>query len=209
MSIAIIDYGMGNLGSVRNAFAWLGIPAQVTADPESLRDATAVVFPGQGAWGDCMRNLQRLGFVDPLKEWIAQDRPFLGICMGLQLLFETSEESPGMPGLGVFKGEIRRFVGSDLKIPQMGWNTVRHPEDCPLFDGIPDASHFYFVHSYKAPVLEGGLSIGLTDYGGVYTSALRRGSLYAVQFHPEKSQQNGLRLLTNFAATVGVKAVVS
>jgi len=201
--IGILDYGMGNLGSVANACRFLDIPARIVARPEDLDACRALILPGVGAFGDCMAHLTTFGFVAPVQQWIAAGRPFLGICLGLQLLFADSDESPGVPGLGVLPGRNRRFAATpDLKVPQIGWNRVRPVRpDCPLFRGIPAGTYFYFVHSYYADAAEAGAAAaGLTEYGLRYASALWRDNVLAVQFHPEKSQHWGLQMLKNFDA---------
>ncbi len=206
MTIGIVDYGMGNLGSVTNACRFLKLPATVVTTPDELDGCTAVILPGVGAYGDCMRHLEEHGFCDPLRAWIAADRPFLGICLGLQVLFESGEESPGVPGLGVFPGSVRRFeLSPALKIPQIGWNRVNQRQaGCPLFDDLTDGAHFYFVHSYFVDCPDRSLVAGETEYGITYTSAIARGKVMAVQFHPEKSQQAGLTMLMNFARVAGL-----
>jgi glutamine amidotransferase len=198
--IGIIDYGMGNLGSVTNACSFLRLPARIVTRPAELDSMGAVILPGVGAFGDCMRNLRAHGFAEVIREWIAADRPFLGICLGLQVLFDGSDESPGEAGLGVLPGTIRRFTDRPgLKVPQMGWNRLQQTQAaCPLFQGIPDQAHFYFVHSYRADA-DLPASAGVTEFGERYSSVVWRGHAAAVQFHPEKSQQMGLRLLRNFA----------
>jgi imidazole glycerol phosphate synthase glutamine amidotransferase subunit len=199
--IGIVDYGMGNLGSVTNACRFLDLDARIITRPEELDACRAVILPGVGAFGDCMEHLAAHGFVEATRAWIAADKPFLGICVGLQALFEGSEESPGVAGLGVLPGRIRKFTATgDCKVPQIGWNRVRAPQgDCPLFRGVPAHSYFYFVHSYYAEATGADVAAGLADYAGVtYTAAVWRGNLLAVQFHPEKSQQWGLQMLRNF-----------
>lgn len=199
--IGIIDYGMGNLGSVTNACAFLEMDARVIKTPGDMDACTGVILPGVGGFGDCMRHLAEHGFVDPVRTWIGNDRPFLGICLGLQVLFAESEEAPGVPGLGLFPGCVRRFdLGPEYKVPQIGWNRVAQAApDGPLFEGIDDGRHFYFVHSYYVDTPEPGLCAGVTSYGIDYTSAVWRGSVAAVQFHPEKSQRDGLRMLRNYS----------
>ncbi|MGA1194450.1 MAG: imidazole glycerol phosphate synthase subunit HisH [Kiritimatiellia bacterium] len=202
MTLGIIDYGMGNLGSVSNACSFLELPARIITAPEAMAQCQAIILPGVGAFGDCMAHLEDHGFVEPIKTWIAADHPFLGICLGLQALFESSEESPGIAGLGVLAGSVKKFrIDPSLKVPQIGWNRVafRQPEH-PFFKGVSSGTHFYFVHSYYVDARDEELVAGVTGYGLDYTSAVARGNLVAVQFHPEKSQQAGLALLKNFGA---------
>lgn len=198
--IGILDYDAGNLGSVTNAFRFLEIPARVVRAPEELRGISAMVLPGVGAFGDCLQNLRARGFDKSVKTWIDAGRPFLGICIGLQALYEGSEESPAVQGLGIFPGRVRRFAEqAELKIPQIGWNTVRQRQrDCPLFPGVPDEAYFYFVHSYRADA-SGPEVAGVTEYSGEFASVIWRDNVLAIQFHPEKSQKVGLMLLQNFA----------
>ena len=199
--IGIVDYGMGNLGSVTNACRFLNLDARIVTRPAELGACSAVILPGVGAFGDCMEHLASHGFVEATREWIAADKPFLGICVGLQALFEGSDESPGVAGLGVLPGFVRKFNATgDCKVPQIGWNRVRfqRPES-PLFKGVPDQTYFYFVHSFYAVAAEASVAAGVADYAGVtYTAAVWRSNLMAVQFHPEKSQQWGLQMLKNF-----------
>ncbi len=202
MTLGVIDYGMGNLGSVINACAFLHLPARIVTSPEELADCRALILPGVGAFGDAVQHLRGHGLFDPIRQWVRDGRPFLGICLGLQMLFAASEESPGVEGLGVFPGVVRKFTATDgLKVPQIGWNRValRQPEH-PLFNHIADGTHFYFVHSYYVDCAGAGLVAGTTGYGIDYVSAVARGHVAAVQFHPEKSQQAGLTMLKNFGA---------
>lgn len=200
--IGIIDYGMSNLGSVINACRHLNVPAGLVTQPGEVDRCRALIFPGQGAFGDCMKHLREHGFVEPLQQWIRADRPFLGICLGLQTLFESSEEAPGVAGLSVLPGVVRKFsLPPSFKVPQIGWNQVQQKRpDCPLFRELPDRSFVYFVHSYYVDSREPGVVAGETDYGILYTSVVWRGNVMAVQFHPEKSQSVGLRMLANFSA---------
>ena len=199
--IAVIDYGRGNLGSVENALERLGMRAVVTQDPRVVEDARALVLPGDGAFHDAMSNLQSLGLLEPLKAALDESRPFLGICLGYQLLFTESEEFGQGKGLDVIPGTVRRFPGG-LKVPHMGWNAVEHRGDLRIFDGIPSGAHFYFVHSYYPSATDPSLPAATCTYGVTFPAAVGRGTLFATQFHPEKSQRWGLKLLENFAAFV-------
>ena len=199
--IAVVDYGRGNLGSVEKAFARVGIPAVVTEDARAVDDAEAVVLPGDGAFHDAMATLGRLGLLASLRRALDGTRPFLGICLGYQLLFSESEEFGEGRGLDVIRGAVRRFPPG-RKIPHMGWNRVEHGGALRVFDGIPDGAHFYFVHSYYPEPAEPGLATAWCDYGIRFAAAVERGAVCATQFHPEKSQRWGLRLLENFAAIV-------
>jgi len=205
-SIAVIDYGMGNLRSVSKALEHVAPDAQVrvTSDPEIVRQAERVVFPGQGAMPDCMREMDARGLRPAVLE-AARTKPFLGICIGLQMLFERSEEGD-TPGLGVFPGRVKRFPqqqmkdaqGGKLKVPHMGWNEVMQAEPHPLWQGIADASRFYFVHSFYVEAGKPELVAGYSVYGFPFTCAVAQDNIFAVQFHPEKSQTAGLALLANF-----------
>jgi glutamine amidotransferase len=201
--IAIVDYGRGNLGSVEKAFERLGMAAVVTDDPGVVADAEAVVLPGDGAFHDAMATLDRLGLIPALRRAIAAGHPFLGICLGYQLLFSTSEEFGQGRGLDLIPGRVARFPPG-RKIPHMGWNRVYHGGRLRLFADIPEGAHFYFVHSYYPEVgAPDGLSAAWCDYGLRFAAAVERPPIYATQFHPEKSQRWGLRLLENFAGIVG------
>ena len=200
--IAIIDYGMGNLRSVQKAFEKVGAAAVVTADRAAIESASALVLPGVGAFGDAMANLREAGLVESIRRAIEERKPFLGICLGMQLLFEISEEIGIHHGLGVFKGQVRRF-GVNLKVPHMGWNQIhiRHPD--PLLAGVPDGSYVYFVHSYYVEPADPEIVLATTDYGMDFASIIGRDVIYGIQFHPEKSQDVGLKILHNFAAIGG------
>jgi glutamine amidotransferase len=198
LRIAVVDYGMGNLRSVSKAIERVAPQAQVrvTAAPEEILSSDRVVVPGQGAMPDCMRQLAASGARDAVVE-AARARPFLGICIGLQMLFEHGEEGD-TPGLGVLGGEVPRFRLTGLKIPHMGWNEVAQSRPHALWAGIPDSSRFYFVHSYYPAPRDAALTAATTVYGRPFTCAVARDNIFAVQFHPEKSQSAGLQLLSNF-----------
>ena len=204
--VAIIDFGMGNLRSVEKAVRFVGgdaIDVLVTADPERVAAADRVIFPGQGAIGDCMVQLAAHGLESCVCTAI-REKPFLGICIGLQALMDESEEDGGTRGLAAFRGRVIRFPrrdpvnGTRLKVPHMGWNQVRQTKAHPLWEGIEDGERFYFVHSYYVEPADPGLAAGRTDYAVGFTSAVAVGTVFAVQFHPEKSQRPGLQLLRNF-----------
>ncbi|MBI2873316.1 MAG: imidazole glycerol phosphate synthase subunit HisH [Chloroflexi bacterium] len=195
--IIIIDYGAGNLRSVQKAFEHLGHQARITSDPADLAAAHALVMPGVGASGAAMEGLRRHGLVGPVREAIARGVPFFGVCLGLQLLMDVSEEGGETPCLGVVPGRVRRLP-SGLKVPHMGWNRVALREEHPVFRDVPPGSYFYFVHSYYADPEDKALVMGTTEYGVSFCSALAQGSLIATQFHPEKSGALGLRLYDNF-----------
>jgi len=197
--IAIIDYGMGNLRSVSKAFERLGCEAVVTRDPRMIADASHVVLPGVGAFPDCMRNLEQLGLIDPIHRALSSGKPFLGICLGLQLLFTESEEFGLHKGLGWIKGRVVRFRNNGLKVPHMGWNTVTIQKPAPVLDGLPADAMVYFVHSYYVAPDDPGLIATTTEYGLSFASSIAAGNVFACQFHPEKSQAVGLMLLRNFA----------
>lgn len=196
--VAIIDYGVGNLRSVEKAFAVNGCAAVLSSDEKVLRQAERLVLPGVGAFGACMNKLVARGFDELVRERVAAGTPLLGVCVGMQMLFEESEEFGASRGLGFLRGRVRRF-SADLVVPQVGWNQVRQQKSNPLFGGIKDSAFFYFVHSYYCEPAETEVIAGETDYGVAYASVVARENLFGVQFHPEKSQKDGLRMLANFA----------
>jgi imidazole glycerol-phosphate synthase subunit HisH len=202
--IAIIDYGMGNLRSVQKGFEKLGFAAVVTADPRVVLEADKVVLPGVGAFPDCMRNLEQGGFVEPILRVIREGRPFLGICLGLQLLFTESEEFGLHRGLDVIPGRVVRFPegmeesGEELKVPHMGWNQLAFKSRPPVFAGLEEGDNFYFVHSFYVQPADEGVVATTTSYGSEFCSSVWKDNIVATQFHPEKSQEKGLRILKNF-----------
>jgi glutamine amidotransferase len=195
--IAIVDYGLGNLKSVKSALDRLGEEAEVTSDAAEIRSADGVIFPGVGAFWRAMENLRELGLVDTMREIAGSGRPFLGICLGLQLLFTESSEHGRHWGLDIIPGSVARFA-VELKVPHMGWNEVEQENPSPLFEGIRDRSFFYFAHSYFVQPDDPAVVVGATDYGHPFTSAAQKGRVFGVQFHPEKSGPTGLRMLENF-----------
>jgi glutamine amidotransferase len=198
--IAIIDYEMGNLRSVQKGFERVGHVATITSDPVVLADAHKIVLPGVGAFRDAIAALRERKLVEPIREAIDRGKPFLGICLGLQLLFDTSYEDGEYEGLGIIPGEVVRFhVPREYKVPHMGWNQLRFQCRPPIFEGVPDGSYFYFVHSYYVVPKDDAVVATETDYPAPFCSSIWRGNLTAVQFHPEKSQAAGLRVLKNFA----------
>lgn len=202
MNLGILDYGGGNLRSVINAFAAVGQPATLVTTPAHFDELDVLVFPGQGAFGDSVRQLQESRLWEPLREWLRMEKPYLGICLGYQLLFESGAESPGVPGLAKFRGHVPRFTATPgLKVPHMGWNTARFTDPAhPAWAGLGDSSVFYFVHSYFPQPEDKSLAACMTDYAGEFASGITAKNLVAVQFHPEKSQQAGLTLLKNALA---------
>jgi glutamine amidotransferase len=225
--IALVDYGMGNLRSVEKALTRVGGDVRIVSSPAEVLAADALVLPGVGAFGDCMKNLARLDLITPVREFIASQRPFLGICLGFQGLFETSEEAPGIAGLNIFSGSVPHFpsghvaagftpasdqgnapvkgaaTGSALKVPHMGWNQIRiRQPDCPLLAGVPDESYVYFVHSYYCKPAQPSIVCTTTGYGLDFCSMIWVGNVFATQFHPEKSQAVGLKMLENFVKMV-------
>jgi len=199
--IAIIDYGVGNLRSVEKAFVAVGAHAVVSSDAHVLREADGLVLPGVGAFRACMKSLSQRGFSDLVRERVAAGTPLLGLCVGMQMLFDGSEEYGPSPGLGFLRGQVRRF-SNEVRVPQVGWNQVKIKRSHPLLDGIEDDAFFYFVHSYYCDPQDREEIIGETDYGASYASVVTQGNVCGVQFHPEKSQVSGLRLLRNFAQGV-------
>lgn len=195
--IAIIDYGMGNLRSVQKALEEVGADAKITESASDFKKAKKIVLPGVGAMKPAMEKLQSLGLIEPIRETIAQDKPFLGICLGFQLLFEKSNEGGEVAGLGILKGNVERLT--QLKVPHMGWNQInfRQPT-CPLFKGIDQASYVYFCHSYVVKPKDIHVVAATTDYGDDFASCVYTNNLFGVQFHPEKSQTIGLKILKNF-----------
>lgn len=194
----IVDYGAGNLRSVARAIAHVDATPVVSADPGDIDTAIALILPGVGAAADTMSNLRSRGLIGPILRYIEQGRPFLGVCMGLQALFEWSEEGGGQDCLGVFPGKILRFPGDGLKVPHMGWNTAEWVREHPLVEGIPSGSAFYFVHSFYPSPSDQDLALGVTEYGVRFPSVVGRDNVLATQFHPEKSGDNGLRIYANF-----------
>lgn len=199
MTTGIIDYGAGNLRSVQKAVESLGFSARLVTGPEHLSGVDSLILPGVGAFGDCIRHLDEQKLTGPLCQWIREDRPYFGICLGYQILFSSSEESPSLPGLGIFPGDVVRFPGGALKVPHMGWNEITPSgASCPLWAGLPAHPHFYFVHSFYPRPADPSLVSSTCDYGLTFASSIHRGNVIATQFHPEKSQQLGLRVLRNF-----------
>ena len=199
--IAIIDYGMGNLRSVQKALEAVGADAVVSSQPQTVMDADSVVLPGVGAFKDCMDNLDRLGLVEVVRKSIQSGKPFLGICLGLQLLFEQSIEFGTVEGLGILPGKVVRFHFDDpaLKVPHMGWNTLTINKPSPLFESMDAHPYYYFVHSYYVVPADRDMVATTTQYGGEFVSGIQHDNIHAFQFHPEKSQKQGLAMLEKFA----------
>ena len=205
--IAVIDYGMGNLRSVQKSLEFVGAKVIVTHDPDLILNANSVVLPGVGAFKDCMANLKKLKLVDPIRKFIDGGKPFLGICLGLQVLFEESEEYGPVAGLGILPGKVVKFPGGSsetkngrpIKIPHMGWNQIKVKKNVPLFGGVGDAPYFYFVHSYYVVPEDQNMIATVTNYGVEFVSGIQYKNIYAFQFHPEKSQTMGLSLLERFS----------
>lgn len=194
--IGLIDYGAGNLKSVIKALHYLGEKAAVIRSPEDVSGIDKLILPGVGAFGPAMQHIKNGGWLVPVKDWIEQERPFLGICLGMQLLYDGSEESPGTKGLSLFSGECRKIKAA--KVPQIGWNNLTRRRENPLFSGIADGEYFYFVHGYYLEARSKEEILATTEYGVEYPSVVGRGHVYGVQFHPEKSGPAGLKLLDNW-----------
>lgn len=201
--ISIVDYGAGNLQSVQNAFCKLGAPTAVVSDPAALMEAEALILPGVGAFGDAMQALISRGLPDAIRQFVDSGRPFLGICLGMQLLLDESEESPGVKGLGILKGAVRRFPADmGLKVPHIGFNSIQRQNEADLFAGLGDEPYYYFVHSYYCQLEDPSQCAARTEYGISFDAAAQRGRIFATQFHPEKSGAVGLRTLQNFLQIV-------
>ncbi|MCB9066378.1 MAG: imidazole glycerol phosphate synthase subunit HisH [Calditrichia bacterium] len=194
--IGIIDYGAGNLRSVRKALDFLEVESRILHSAADFSGLEKVILPGVGAFQAAVDKLREYGMEQPVLDWIAADKPFLGICVGMQVLFDSGAESPGAKGLGVFAGEVPKF--DHHKVPQIGWNRLNIRKASPLLNGIPDGSYFYFLHSFYCKPADPDVIIAETDYGITYTAIVQRGNVFAVQFHPEKSAENGLKLLKNW-----------
>ncbi|MHC4440996.1 MAG: imidazole glycerol phosphate synthase subunit HisH [Planctomycetota bacterium] len=204
--IAVVDYGMGNLRSVQKGFERVGASAEIVTSPEAIVGADKIVLPGVGAFRDAIGHLRERGLIESLMEAIGSGRPFLGICLGLQLLFEVSYEDGEYEGLGIIPGRVVRFdfsndpAAAGLKVPHMGWNQLYWDKPCPLLEGLASGQHFYFVHSYYVAPVDPQVTCGRCNYGHDFTAMIQRENLFATQFHPEKSQAAGLKILQNFAA---------
>ncbi len=207
MKLVIVDYGAGNLHSVARAVVNQGVRPLITSTPRYLEDADAVIVPGVGAAEDTMANLRRCGMEDPIRDYIASGRPFLGVCMGQQALLDASEEGGEHECLGVIHGRVVKLPAG-LKVPHMGWNRVRYTQEHPIFENIPDNSYFYFVHSYYPQPADPAVTIGETDYGVTFPAVIARDNVVATQFHPEKSGEMGLRMYGNFLRIAGNSPVV-
>ncbi len=203
--IAIIDYEMGNLLSVKKALEFVGAFPEITSSPVKIHKADAIVLPGVGNFGDGIKHLKKKRLDVAIKNFISSGKPFLGICLGMQLLMEASEEAPDSKGLGIFKGGVVRFPDSGLKVPHMGWNQLKIENYNPCLAEVPDMSYFYFVHSYFVRPDDPGIIAGSCSYGVDFAAAIGKGNIFATQFHPEKSQDLGLRILRNFTKIVHYK----
>lgn len=199
LRIAVVDYGSGNLRSVAKALECTGATVRVVHEPSMLEEAEALVVPGVGSFGDCVHRLKKENLWEPIRHWLKTGKPYLGICLGYQLLFESSEEHPDIPGLGYFRGRVKKFQHTGLKVPHMGWNTLELHGESPLFKGMTNESYVYFVHSFY-PDAEKEIVTSFTDYGEKFASSVRKDAVFATQFHPEKSQEAGLTILRNFVS---------
>ena len=200
--IVIVDYGMGNLRSVEKGFLKVGVDARIVSDPKSVDNASGIVLPGVGAFRDCVKNLTDAHLTDAIIRVVQKGKPFLGICLGLQVLFSESEEFGVCRGLDVFRGRVKRFPESGLKVPHMGWNNVKILRRPPIFNGVADESYFYFVHSFYVAPQDRDIVATTTEYGAEFTSMVWKDNIFATQFHPEKSQETGLRILKGFGEFV-------
>jgi glutamine amidotransferase len=201
--IVIIDYGMGNLRNVQKGFEKIGFEAKLTRSKKEIERASAIVLPGVGAFQDCMENLEEYGLVDPLLRSIEKGKPYLGICLGLQILFSESEEFGSHKGLDVIRGKVVKFrPDPEHKVPHMGWNTIEKEKEVPMLQGLENGDFFYFVHSYYVIPEEAQWISTLTTYGNPFVSSIWKENVFATQFHPEKSQQKGLRILENFVKSI-------
>ncbi len=198
--IGVIDYGAGNLRSVCNSLKKLSVNSTLIRSPEDIKDISSIIFPGVGSFGDSSEQLKKQRIFDPIKSWLKEDRPFLGICIGFQMLFEKSDESPNSDGFGIIPGKVVRFPEENpLKVPHMGWNEIKFENSSdPIWQGIKTSTHFYFVHSYYPEPLESNSVSSITSYGLEFASSVRCGNIFGTQFHPEKSQAAGLKLISNF-----------
>lgn len=202
--VAIIDYGAGNLQSVKKALDYLGYACEITQDKEKIETASHIILPGVGSFGDAMNSIRKRNLEETIKKCASGEKPFLGICLGLQLLFEDSDESPNVKGLGIFKGKIKTIPKDmGLKVPHIGWNSVSVKQSKGIFSDISDNSYFYFVHSYYLKDADSSVVAGVTDYGVHIECAVQNGLVCATQFHPEKSGETGLKLLKNFMSLEG------
>lgn len=199
MALSIVDYGMGNLRSVEKALAKLGFEAKLVSTPAEVQGADKLVLPGVGAFGDAMKGLHERGLVEPVREYARSGRPLMGICLGMQIFFESSEEDPGIEGLGLIPGTVKRFTQSGMKIPHMGWNDLKILNGSKLLSGLGNSPYVYFVHSYYVAPNDAAVAAATTRYGDEFVSAVETGNLWGTQFHPEKSQEHGLKILQNFA----------
>lgn len=206
--LSIVDYGMGNLRSVEKALESMGYPARLVSTPEQVMVSDQLILPGVGAFGDAMHGLNERGLVQPLREHARRGTPLFGICLGMQILFESSEEDPGVEGLGILSGTVRRFPPSDLKVPHMGWNRLEVSPSSRLLDGLGSDPYVYFVHSYYVCPADPTVVAATADYGAPFAAAVERGMLGGTQFHPEKSQNVGLQILRNFAERMTPAAAI-